>query len=216
VFGIGPVCALLIVSGCSFFLAGFGSRDDCPGVGPWDLGATNQDIRKREVIFGKLGSPVETITLPYGGRVVGYECSRREGDTDQRMNRNLSFTMGTGFFYEILGTPRELVSLSNAEKIQTFVTYSSDNRVTAIEYKRAVPGANPIYSLQPSAYCLWDILGASRQEVQQVWSGLRLISSTALPHGGWMDIHECGRDLLMHIKYGRDDRVNAVKFEPLH
>ena len=125
------ICFLFSIAGCSVGMALSGKKE--PNLGAFRAGSTRGEVELQ------LGSPVDTVTRPDGGRTDIYEYQLgNEPSTGRAIGHGVLDLLTLGL-WEIVGTPIEAIGIT--EK-RVMIIYDKDDRVLAIN-QAPVPKAEP-------------------------------------------------------------------------
>ena len=119
------------IAGCSVGMALSGKRE--PNLGAFRVGSTRGEVELQ------LGSPVDTVTRPDGGRTDIYEYQLGNEPSTGRAVGHAVLDLLTLGVWEIIGTPVEAIGI---EKKRLSIIYDREDRVLAIN-QALVPKAEP-------------------------------------------------------------------------
>ncbi len=122
------ICFLFSIAGCSVGMALSGKKE--PNLGAFRVGSTRGEVELQ------LGSPVDSVTRPDGGRtdIYAYELGN-EPSTGRAVGHAVMDVLTLGI-WEIIGTPVEAIGI---EKKRLMIVYDKDDRVQAINQAPVPP-----------------------------------------------------------------------------
>ncbi|KKM00155.1 hypothetical protein LCGC14_1807240 [marine sediment metagenome] len=126
------VLTAMLVSGCSVGMALSGKA--APNLGAFRVGSTRGEVELH------LGSPVDSVTRPDGGRTDIYEYELGNKPSTGRAVGHAVMDLLTFGVWEIIGTPIEAIGI---EKKRLMIVYDDQDRILAINQAPPVKASSP-------------------------------------------------------------------------